>query len=231
MCTLTVDLAFWRRVFAKEVCRFPSRPPFHVGERGVEAAPEPDHDGELRPAREGGHHVSRGQAAAGRTRTALSPSRPSVWAACFTTSPCPHSSSAAAATTRATGRRVASSRRVKRQAGRSPTAAVKPSPPCAAGGTTPPTSTRWRSVPHPRTLPALALMSACCDVAVASAGRLHLQAGAVSGRSPPGYRSGGDRRGLPAGKSDKSEKFSFSFFRLMVLLVLWVYVRGSALVS
>lgn len=35
---------------------------------------------------------------------------------------------------------------------------------------------------------------------LAFAGRLHLQAGAVSGRPPPGYRSGGGRSGLPAGK-------------------------------
>lgn len=42
--------------------------PSFVGEWGVEAAPEPDHDGELRPAREDGHHISCGQAAAGRTR-------------------------------------------------------------------------------------------------------------------------------------------------------------------
>lgn len=119
-----------------------------------------------------------------------------VWAACFTTSPRPHSSGAAAATARATGRPVASSRRAKRPAGWCPTAAVKPSPRCVAGGTTPPTSTGWRSVPQQHTLGASASV---CDAPLASAGRLHLQAGAVPGRSPAGHRSGGDRRGVPAG--------------------------------
>lgn len=118
-------------------------PSSFVGERGAEAAPEPDHGGELRPAREGGHHLGRGQAAAGRTRRrprlSLSSDPPGL-------SPllCPRSSSAAAAAAPATGWRAATSRGVKRRAGWSPTAAVKPAPRCAAAGTTPPTSTRWR---------------------------------------------------------------------------------------
>lgn len=156
----------------------------------------------------------------------------SLWTACFTTSPCLHSSSAAAATTRATGRRVASSRGVKRQAGWSPTAAVKPSPPCVAGGTTPPTSTGWRWVP-PTPMEGCCHGLLCCNAPLASAGRLHLQAGAVSGRSPPGHRSGGDRRGMPAGKTRTCQpseaRACFSFFRSIVLLNC-VYVR-VALVS
>lgn len=130
----------------------------------------------------------------------------SAWDVCFITSPLLHSSSAAAATTRVTGRQVASSRWVKRRAGWSLTAAAKPSPRCAAGGTTPPTSTRWRSVHHQRTPISSASflfgLRACCDVLLASAGRVYLQVGPVSGWSPPGYWSGGDRRCLPAGKNE-----------------------------
>lgn len=98
----------------------------------------------------------------------------SAWDACFITSPFLHSSSAAAATIRVTGRRVASSHWVKLRAGWSPTAAAKPSPRCAAGGTTPPTSTRWRSVHHRRTLISLASflfwVRAWCSFGVCRAG-------------------------------------------------------------
>lgn len=56
----------------------------------------------------------------------------------------------------------------------------------------------------PGASPALSLLylQACCDVLLAFAGRLHLQVGAVPGGPPAGYRSGGDRSGLPAGKSE-----------------------------
>lgn len=47
---------------------------------------------------------------------------------------------------------------------------------------------------------------------LAFAGRLHLQAGAVPGRSPPGYRSGGGRSGLPAGNKASASPHYQSWF-------------------
>lgn len=68
MFVLIVNVAFfpqpwfWQRGWSSML-----RPPVSSpGERGVEAAPEPDYDGELRPAGEGRHNVGCGQATAGR---------------------------------------------------------------------------------------------------------------------------------------------------------------------
>lgn len=67
----------------------------------------------------------------------------------------------------------------------------------------------------PGASPALSLsyLQACCDILPAFAGWVHLQVGAVPGGPPAGYRSGGDRSGLPAGKSE-----SVCYFTVTVCL-------------
>lgn len=175
-----------------------SRRPF-VGERGAEAAPEPDHGGELRPAGEGGHHLGRGQAAAGRTRRRprLSPSPPSRPVSHLSLPPqlkcCGSSGSGDWLTSRYVTRGEAEGRVV-------PDSCCKTST-RLCGRRDHPSNIYKVEVSAPPSGLCFDWLLVWFDLVglLAFAGRLHLQAGAVPGRSPPGYRSGGGRSGLPAG--------------------------------